>query len=208
MPGEQFSDAGRSARKNGRSCAVLLIDVQNAYFEAPPLRPLREGMIMACNRLTALAARHGQRVLLVGTRHERDKSTWTRNMLEDDQGFAFRGSSQAAWLDGLDTADLPVLWKTRDSAFFGTDLYLRLKNWSVDSLVLAGVESENCVALTASDAFAHNFDVAISRDAIATADPGAADAALSWLESSYRQSVLDWNGIEDWLRPNERVGGS
>jgi nicotinamidase-related amidase len=188
-----------SASNHRRNCAILLVDLQNAYFEGPPLKELRAGIALACNRLTALAASQGHRVLFIGTNHERDKSTWTLNMLEDDQGFAFRGSEQAAWLDGLQTAQFPELWKTRDSAFFGTDLYLRLKNWNVDSLLLGGVDTENCIAQTAADAFAHNFDVVISRELVASSDPDAGEAALAWLEKSYRQRVLNPAEVDEWL---------
>ncbi|WP_308113542.1 isochorismatase family cysteine hydrolase [Arthrobacter sp. ISL-30] len=192
-----------SSPANGRTCAVLVVDLQNAYFEAPPLKEQRSAITAACNRLTAEAARRGHRILFIGTTHERDKSTWTLNMLEENQGFAFRGSEQAGWLEGLDTSRFPELWKTRDSAFFGTDLYLRLKNWNVDSLILAGVDTENCIAQTAADAFAHNFDVVIASDVVASPDPQAAEAALAWLEKSYRQKVLDLADVETWLSGDE-----
>ncbi|NYK72642.1 cysteine hydrolase, partial [Salmonella enterica subsp. enterica serovar Typhimurium] len=42
----------------------------------------------------------GRPVFLVRTEHARDRSTWTLNMLADDEGFAFPGTRQAALLDG------------------------------------------------------------------------------------------------------------
>lgn len=64
----------------------------------------------------------GRPVILVRTQHERDRSTWTLNMLKDDQGFAFPGTAEAQFVNGV--ADVPhvEIVKTRDSAFHGTDL--------------------------------------------------------------------------------------
>src|SRR5690242_4081680 len=100
--------------------ALLVIDMQNAFFEAPELAAQQERVVNSCNRLLEGFAASGHKALLVGTEHERDKSTWTLSMLDDDQGFIFRGSRQAEAVPGLATGDLPQLSKTRDSAFVGT----------------------------------------------------------------------------------------
>jgi nicotinamidase-related amidase len=171
--------------------AVLIIDMQNAFFESPQLRGQQERVVRECNAVIAAAVRSGHRVLVVCTEHERDKSTWTLSMLEDDQGFIFRGSNQAEVVPGLEAADLPRLVKTRDSAFVGTDLLLRLRNWDVDRLILAGVATQNCVAQTAADAFANNFHVAFARNALASDNQEFADAMLGVLSDEYRQPVLD-----------------
>ena len=74
--------------------ALLVIDMQNAYFEAPELAAQQEQLVASCNRLLEGFKAGGHKALMVGTEHERDKSTWTLNMLDDDQGFIFRGSEQ------------------------------------------------------------------------------------------------------------------
>ncbi|ABM09723.1 nicotinamidase-related amidase [Pseudarthrobacter sp. PvP004] len=170
--------------------AVLVIDMQNAYFEDPSLKGRRQEIVAACNSLTNAALQAGSKVLLVETVHERDKSTWSLNMLEDDQGFIFRGSEQAEFVPGLLTADLPRLIKTRDSAFFGTDLAMRLRNWGVDTVILAGISAHNCIAQTAADAFAHNIKAVYAAEAIGTEDAEAAESVLRVLIREYRQNVL------------------
>lgn len=170
--------------------AVLVIDMQNAYFEDPALEVHRERTIRGCNALIASAAGHGVPVLLVKTEHERDRSTWTLNMLDDNQGFIFRGSAQAEFLPGLITAGLPQLTKIRDSGFVGTELLWRLHNWRVDTLVLAGVSAHNCIAQTAADAFAHNFRVIHAVEAIAGNDPELEDRTRELLAREYRQKML------------------
>ncbi|GAA3269489.1 cysteine hydrolase family protein [Paenarthrobacter aurescens] len=179
--------------------AVLVIDMQNAYFEDPALKGRQEEIVAACNSLTSAASQAGAKVLLVGTVHERDKSTWSLNMLDDDQGFIFRGSEQAGFVPGLLTEDYPWLIKTRDSAFFGTDLAMRLRNWKVDTVILAGISAHNCIAQTAADAFAHNIKVVYAAEAIGTENADAAESVLRVFTREYRQSVLPLEGIRQLL---------
>ena len=175
--------------------ALLIIDMQNAYFEDPGLAPRREELVRACNRLISDFTGKGAKVLLVGTEHERDKSTWSLNMLEDDQGFIFRGSDQADFVPGLEVDWLPRLVKTRDSAFTGTDLIARLRNWGAEELVLAGVATHNCIAQTAADAFAHNVRVIYAEEAMASGNERAAADMLRILTDEYRQPVLPTDDI-------------
>jgi nicotinamidase-related amidase len=169
--------------------ALLIIDMQNAYFEAPELAAKQERLVASCNRLLEGFTSNGHKALLVGTEHERDKSTWTLSMLDDDQGFIFRGSEQAEAVPGLATDGLPQLTKTRDSAFMGTNLLSRLRNWGADEVVLAGVSTHNCIAQTGADAFAHNIRVTYAQDAMASEDSGDAADMLRILSSTYRQPV-------------------
>jgi nicotinamidase-related amidase len=180
--------------------AVLVIDMQNAYFEYPELRQQQDRMVRECNHLIDAAVAAEVPVLMVCTEHERDKSTWTLSMLDDDQGFIFTGSGQADFVSGLKTADLPRVVKTRDSAFVHTDLILRLRNWGVDQLVLAGVATHNCVAQTAADAFANNFRVVFAKDALASTNDEYADTVMKVLSEEYRQPVLGRSEVFELLQ--------
>lgn len=169
--------------------ALLVIDMQNAYFEDPALAAQQKDLVAACNELVDAFASNGHKALLVGTEHEQDKSTWSLNMLDDDQGFIFRGSEQARFVPGLAIDGLPQLVKTRDSAFIGTDLLSRLRNWGVDEVVLAGVSTHNCIAQTGADAFARNIRVTYAEDATGSENTRAAADMLRILSDEYRQRV-------------------
>ncbi|MEJ1192549.1 cysteine hydrolase family protein [Pseudarthrobacter sp. CCNWLW207] len=169
--------------------ALLVIDMQNAYFEDPALAAQQKDVVAACNELVEAFASNGHKALLVGTEHEQDKSTWSLNMLDDDQGFIFRGSEQARFVPGLAIDGLPQLVKTRDSAFIGTDLLSRLRNWGVDEVVLAGVSTHNCIAQTGADAFARNIRVTYAEDATGSENTRAATDMLRILSDEYRQRV-------------------
>lgn len=170
--------------------ALLVIDMQNAFFEDGALDAQRSRVVSACNELIAEARKSGAPALIVRTEHERDRSTWTLSMLDDDQGFAFHGTEQAESLPELDVAGLPHMVKRRDSAFWGTDLLQRVRTWGVDTLLLAGVSIHLCLAQTASDAYANNLRVAFAGDAMGAEAPDRAEAMLAVLLKEYRQSQL------------------
>jgi nicotinamidase-related amidase len=102
------------------------------------------------------------------------------------------------------TAGLPQLVKTRDSAFLGTDLLWRLRNWESDTIVLAGVSTHNCVAQTGADAFGHNIRVIYATDATGSEDRESAEALLSILSKEYRQEALSLPQIEALLDGPQR----
>ena len=47
--------------------ALLVIDMQNAYFEAPELAAQQEGLVASCNRLLEAFRAGGHKALMVGT---------------------------------------------------------------------------------------------------------------------------------------------
>ena len=172
--------------------ALVLIDLQNSYFELPGLAPYRDVLVTRVNELLR-AARQGHRpVIAVHTEHAHDRSTWTLNMLADDQGFAFPGTRQADLLSDLELpADLLRVAKTRDDAFFGTTLADRLAELEVQSIVLCGVSTHSCVAQTAIAAFARNLTCAVARAAVASEDGELSAALLAFLHRELRQQLLD-----------------
>lgn len=181
--------------EQGRT-ALLVIDMQNSYFDFPELEEQREPVTEKVNELIRAAREGGCPIVLIRTQHERDGSTWTVNMHDDGQGFAFPGTEQSEYVAGLDTEGGTGLVKTRDSAFFDTDLAARLRNLGATHLMLCGISTHSCVAQTATDAFALGFHAAVAVDAIASEDPELSAAMLEFLRTEMRQPLL---GREDAL---------
>lgn len=170
--------------------ALVLIDLQEGFFEAPELVAVRQRVLARCNQL-ATAARAGQvPVFNVRTEHQEDKSTWTLKMLEDQQGYLFEGTRQAAALQGLDVSGSIEVLKHRDSAFWNTGLPALLAQRRATSMVLAGVCLETCVAATAADAFAANIPVALATDATACSDPDFEQSTLKFMQEQHRQKLM------------------
>ena len=170
--------------------ALLVIDMQNSYFDFPELEEQREPVTEKVNELIRAARDGGCPIVLIRTQHERDGSTWTVNMHDDGQGFAFPGTEQSEYVAGLDTEGGTGLVKTRDSAFFDTDLAARLRNLGATHLMLCGISTHSCVAQTAIDAFAHDFRAAVARDAVASENSELSRALLAFLEDVMRQDIL------------------
>lgn len=170
--------------------ALLVVDMENAFFQTDPLRTLLPELTARCNELVAAAREAGTDVVNIRTQHERNKSTWARNMLQDDKGFVFDGDDDAQSVDGLDVGPAVQIVKTRDNAFFGTDLEMRLKNMRAERIVLCGVSTHSCVALTAAEAYARNHEVILAEEAIASYLPHVHGSTLEVLKAEYRQPAL------------------
>lgn len=69
-----------------------------------------------------------------------------------------------------------VLDKNTSSAFHTTPIDLYLRNMQIETIVLTGVAADMCVLATAIGAADRGFHVIIATDAVATLDPGSAEA--------------------------------
>jgi nicotinamidase-related amidase len=184
-------DSGPDSGPDGdRRQALLVIDLQRDYFADDELERCRDDLVETVNRLVAAARDAGVVVVEVTTVHDPDGSTWTLSMREDGQGMALAGTPGAEPVDGLDTTGATAVTKTRDSAFFGTDLADVLARQGVGHVVLTGVSTESCIAATAADAFAHDLAVTMISDATASVEWQLHDETLQRLQAQYRQEVV------------------
>ena len=184
--------------------ALLLIDLQRDYFADPELDRCRDDLVANCNDLVRAAREVGVPVVEVQTVHETDRSTWTLTMVEDGQGVVERGTEGVQRVEGLDPDGAELVEKTRDSAFFGTDLAERLKGVGVRRVVLCGVSTESCIAATARDAFALDLEATLVSDATASVDWSEHDHTLAMLKTQHRQHVL--TGAEVAQRWRDEAG--
>lgn len=189
-----------------RPAALVLVDLQNAYFADEPLRARRREMVESARTLTTWARASGMLVVNLRTEHRRDGSTWTLNMAEDRQGFAFTGDEDSLPLDGLDLDGVVDVVKTRDDGFLGTQLRAVLDG--IGTLVLAGVSTHTCVAATAAHAYAQDMSVVLVHDAIASHRPELHRSTLAVLSDEYRMPVVDVAGLVAGGLPAPREGHS
>ncbi|MGP4966553.1 cysteine hydrolase family protein [Glutamicibacter ardleyensis] len=185
--------------------ALVIVDMQNAFFETAELAKLRQQVAGQCNRLLTEARAHDLLIVNIRTIHQRDKSTWTLSMLEDDQGFLFEGTVQTHNLAELDLSRAVEVVKHRDSAFWQTGLDGLLQFHRIRGLILAGVASDSCIAATAADAFAANYRVAIASQAVASADPDFEQTTLHQLEVLHRQPAVDTGSLLKAMSRGKRI---
>lgn len=170
--------------------ALLLVDLQRDFFAVEGLSEKQPVMVDSVNDLIARAERASAPVIVVRTVHDAGGQTWALNMREDGQGVAIDGTKGAELLPGITVDDPIEIRKTRDSAFTRTELDQVVTDLGVDHLVLAGVSTEACIAMTAAEAYARDLHVTLAVDAIASADPQAHEQALAWLAQQYRQPAI------------------
>lgn len=180
--------------------ALIIIDMQQAYFAAGELQDARERLIASCNELIDMARRAGRPVIFIRTAHARTPSTWTLNMRDDDQGYLFEGSDDVKLMEGLVSEEGDAhITKLRDSAFHATIFEQMLRELHIDTLILAGVSTHSCIMQTAADAYARNFRVILAEGAIGTHDSTYHESTLKMLSQEYRQVRASPSELRQWL---------
>lgn len=178
--------------------ALIVIDMQKAFFESDPLKSKQSDLVASCNVLIRSAREHKIPIYTVRTIHSRTKDTWTLNMLDDNQGFLFPDEQGSSFVDGLDTQGSYEIIKTRDSAFWQTDLLTKLREQSIDTVVLCGVSTQLCITHTATDAYSANIRVELAIDAIYSHAPKLHDTFMEFLHSEFRMKLLS-NSEISWV---------
>lgn len=141
-----------------RGSALLLIDYQQAFDDAAYWGP-RNNHEAERNAIRILGASREARHPVFHIVH---RSTDPRSPLRP-------GSPGHAVKPGLEPRDgEPVISKTVNSAFIGTDLETRLRNAGIGKLTVMGITTDHCVSTTVRMAANLGFEVTLVGDACAT----------------------------------------
>lgn len=95
-----------------------------------------------------------------------DVEKFRQNLYTNGPGATVSNTSGAALVSPLTPLPLsePTIIKTRFSAFFATNLDLLLRRLGITEVILAGVQTPNCIRATAFDALALDYDVTVLSD--------------------------------------------
>jgi len=184
--------------------ALVIVDMQVEYFEDDELAECRPRLVEGCNAAVRLARASGAPVFEIRTIHQADRSTWSLNMLEDDSGMVIEDTGGELSLPDLDTSDAIVVVKTRDSAFYQTSLDAMLRKHGVGVMALCGISTESCIAMTAGDAYARDFQVVLVEEALASVEPASHDHTLARLANQYRQPTASVKELR-FMRPGRKA---
>jgi nicotinamidase-related amidase len=178
---ERMTRAGFGRRIGfGSRPALLVIDVQNYMVGQPPGSPHHypsacgveaERALPALARLIGASRVHG--VPIIYTRNEfrrdgLDMGVYARKRgRPDTEGWCLAGSEGAQIHDAVAPASADiVLAKCKPSAFSGTPLLALLIDRGVDTVIVTGGSTSNCVRATAVDAASHNFRTIVVADGV------------------------------------------
>jgi ureidoacrylate peracid hydrolase len=157
--------------------AMIVVDMQNDFVAlgAAMETPAARTMVPKLAEALKICRSAGIRVIYTAHVHRRDGSDMG---LFDDMHPPI--ANRAALVDGTPGVDIypeltpqpgeHIIKKHRYSGFFGTDLDIILREWMVDTVIIAGTTTENCCHATARDAMFRNYRVVFLSDATATYD--------------------------------------
>ncbi|KAH7547258.1 hypothetical protein FEM48_Zijuj01G0290800 [Ziziphus jujuba var. spinosa] len=157
--------------------ALVVIDMQNDFIldDAPARIARGKAIVPNVIRAVQVARQRGILVIWVVREHDpqgRDVELFRRHKYADGKvGPAIKGTVGAELVDGLviEEGDYKLV-KTRFSAFFATHLHSFLQGAGIDSLVITGVQTPNCIRQTVFDAVALDYkSVKVIVDATAAA---------------------------------------
>lgn len=151
-----------------RSAALVVIDMQRQFTapDAPFLVPDADMVVDGVADAVARARSNGLPVVWVMQRVRPATGPGRTSRRFDVPGIH---EGRLAELDArLDIGADVVVFKHRQSGFFGTDLDVVLRGLEVDTVLLAGVTTNVCVLATAIDAAARDFAVVLVSDLTAS----------------------------------------
>lgn len=168
-------------RVDPKRTAVLVIDMQRDFLDpgAPIATPGGLDLIPRINRLTARTRALGMPVIFTQEMHRADRSDFGIE-LEFEPPHCLEGTPGMELAETLDVApgDYRILNKRRYDAFLGTDLDTLLRSLRVQSLLVAGVCTDICVASTVQHARNLDFRCYVLSDCVAGTSAERHQAAL------------------------------
>lgn len=204
--------------------ALLIVDMNRSHLDHSighllVAKPDAERIIARAVRLREAWAASGRPVIFVRTHHRHDP---TRGETVDNKnpfwvaqhGSAVPGLNKPRKTLAIEGAPITevvpelkprpgehTVFKHRYSPFDNTDLELLLRNLDVKTLVICGVNTNNCVLCSCFDAFNRDYRVVVTRDACASMNgPDYHEAALKLIEAALGW-VIDSDEIVAALEP-------
>ena len=151
-------DAGKEARM-GRETALVVIDIQQFYFEGG-LVPLTGSVEAAAQARKVLDAFRARALPVIHVRHV-PKSVAIVNGEPADPQYRIRPEVQPA-------AGEKVISKRFANSFRETDLLETLRQKGITRVVIAGMQTHMCVEAASRAATDLGFEVVVAHDACAT----------------------------------------
>lgn len=157
---------------NPKTAALLVIDMQNGFVEPGAVFCIAgaKKTIPALSDVIKTARKEGTKIIWVTRSYDEDMGNMeaARRKFLQERGLKgvlspkSKGVNSIEDVDGLtrEPEDISVV-KPRFSAFFKTELDKILRENSIDTLVLTGTTTPNCIRTTAYDGISHDYRVLV-----------------------------------------------
>lgn len=159
--------------------ALIIIDMQKGFI---PLVPGSEKLIPAVHKLIELGRSRDWKIIFIERRHDKtgvDAEKFRQHFFTEGNGITVRDSPEMEMPEEIaPRPDDLVVYKTRFSAFFATNLDLILRRLGCSRVIICGIQYPNCIRATAVDALAMDYDVVICTDATGAASKAVEEANI------------------------------
>lgn len=159
--------------------ALIIIDMQKGFI---PLVPGSEKLIPAVHKLIELGRSRDWKIIFIERRHDKtgvDAEKFRQHFFTEGNGITVRDSPEMEMPEEIaPRLDDLVVYKTRFSAFFATNLDLILRRLGCSRVIICGIQYPNCIRATAVDALAMDYDVVICTDATGAASKAVEEANI------------------------------
>lgn len=168
--------------------ALIVVDMLQTYEheDADALRENVEAALPQIRGLVEAARAAGAPVIYVNDSFG-DWRGDRRAFLEEIAGGPHAGLVEPV----LPEEDALMISKARHSIFYETPLEYVLRSAELESIVLTGQVTEQCILYSALDAHIRHIPVVIPRDAVAHIHRDLADASLRMMEMNMEAEVCD-----------------
>lgn len=172
-------------------CALIVIDelgeVAGTPMEATLLAPT-----LKTARMAEAARANGIPVIFANDAHfegiDHELELWGRH------GIAGSDEAQPSPELNMQKGDY-VIEKPKYSAFFQTRLRSLLQDLGVNTLVLAGFDTNICVQHTAADAYFNGFKIVLVKDATETFLIGTQEGGLNYMQKCYAAEIVSADAV-------------
>jgi nicotinamidase-related amidase len=171
-------------RPAGHATALLIVDMISNW-DFPDAEKLAPGALSIAPRIAALRRRCEKAAIptiYVNDNRDRWRSEF-HELAREAAGASRTGAAIAACLMPTES-DYSVL-KPKHSAFYATPLDLLLRHLRVAHLLITGIATDMCIAMSAAEARMRDYDVVVPRDCVAALSSALSARALGLLEDSH-----------------------
>lgn len=162
--------------------ALIIIDVQKAFDEIAATGTPRNNQQAEAQIAKLMAGFRAAKASIFHIRHRNDAPHSRFNPA--NSGFAVQDCA-------CEQAGEPVIVKTVNSAFIGTDLEQRLRDQAINQLVIVGATTNHCVETTTRMAGNLSFDTYLVSDACWTFDRTGPDGRTHKADDIHAMSLAN-----------------
>ncbi|KAL4445816.1 hypothetical protein ABPG77_009015 [Micractinium sp. CCAP 211/92] len=181
--------------------ALLVVDMQNDFCLPDAVLCVKGAMGCLPNVIDAVDVARARGIPVVWVIREHDPEgidveLFRSPMFKEGKSSTVKGTPGAALVAGLEVQPGErVIVKKRFSAFFDTDLHRILQRMGIQRVVIAGVQTPNCIRGTAWDAIALDYpQVTVLSDGTASSSEEVQAANLY----DMRHVKIDTPTVAEW----------